>query len=71
MLIFGANDFGAALLPAGQLLGYHVTLCDARPAFAGKAASPAQTRWSPTGRTATSKLKQRPAASTPGPWSAS
>ncbi|MGP0223179.1 MULTISPECIES: XdhC family protein [unclassified Paenarthrobacter] len=34
MLIFGANDFGAALLPAGQLLGYDVTLCDARPAFA-------------------------------------
>ena len=34
MLVFGANDFGAALLPAGQLLGYEVTLCDARPAFA-------------------------------------
>jgi xanthine dehydrogenase accessory factor len=34
MLVFGANDFGAALLPAGKLLGYHVTLCDARPAFA-------------------------------------
>ncbi|HEV7169250.1 MAG TPA: XdhC family protein [Micrococcaceae bacterium] len=33
MLIFGANDFGAALLPAAQLLGYHVTLCDARPVF--------------------------------------
>ncbi|WP_024818019.1 XdhC family protein [Arthrobacter sp. 31Y] len=33
MLIFGANDFSAALLPAGQLLGYNVTLCDARPAF--------------------------------------
>ncbi|MGO4435928.1 XdhC family protein, partial [Paenarthrobacter sp. RAF9] len=25
MLVFGANDFGAALLPAGQLLGYDVT----------------------------------------------
>ncbi|MDV8150006.1 XdhC family protein [Arthrobacter sp. B10-11] len=37
LLIFGANDFGAALLPAAQLLGYHVTLCDARPAFAGQA----------------------------------
>ncbi len=33
-LIFGANDFSAALLPAAQLLGYRVTLCDARPAFA-------------------------------------
>lgn len=36
MLVFGANDFGAALLPAARLLGYHVTLCDARPAFAGQ-----------------------------------
>lgn len=34
MLIFGANDFSAALLPAAQLLGYHVTLCDARAVFA-------------------------------------
>ncbi|GHD12429.1 XdhC family protein [Zhihengliuella salsuginis] len=37
LLVFGANDFGAALLPAGKLLGYHVTLCDAREAFAGQA----------------------------------
>lgn len=36
LLIFGANDFSAALLPAAQLLGYHVALCDARPAFAGQ-----------------------------------
>jgi xanthine dehydrogenase accessory factor len=36
LLIFGANDFSAALLPAAQLLGYHVTLCDARPAFASQ-----------------------------------
>ncbi|MDQ0102679.1 xanthine dehydrogenase accessory factor [Paenarthrobacter nicotinovorans] len=36
MIVFGANDFGAALLPAGQLLGYNVTLCDARPAFASQ-----------------------------------
>lgn len=35
-LIFGANDFGAALMPAARLLGYHVTLCDARPAFTGQ-----------------------------------
>ena len=34
LLIFGANDFGAALVPAAKLLGFHVTLCDARPAFA-------------------------------------
>ena len=36
LLIFGANDFGAALLPAAQLLGYGVTLCDGRPAFAAQ-----------------------------------
>ncbi|WP_284984178.1 XdhC/CoxI family protein [Arthrobacter sp. efr-133-TYG-118] len=36
MLIFGANDFGAALLPAGKLLGYEVTLCDARPVFSSQ-----------------------------------
>ncbi|MDQ0031819.1 XdhC family protein [Arthrobacter bambusae] len=36
MLIFGANDFGAALLSAGKLLGYEVTLCDARPAFSNQ-----------------------------------
>ena len=34
MLIFGANDFSAALLPAARLLDYHVTVCDAREAFA-------------------------------------
>ncbi|NKX54270.1 XdhC family protein [Arthrobacter mobilis] len=34
MLVFGANDFSEALLPAAKLLGYRVTLCDARPAFA-------------------------------------
>lgn len=37
MLVFGANDFGAALIPAGRLLGYHVTLVDARPAFTAQA----------------------------------
>ncbi|WP_427135808.1 XdhC family protein [Pseudarthrobacter sp. S9] len=36
MLVFGANDFGAALLPAAKLLDYRVTLCDARPAFAAQ-----------------------------------
>ncbi|TLM82767.1 XdhC family protein [Pseudarthrobacter sp. NamE2] len=36
MLVFGANDFGAALVPAARLLGYHVTLVDARPAFANQ-----------------------------------
>lgn len=36
MLVFGANDFGAALVPAAKLLGYHVTLVDARPAFSNQ-----------------------------------
>jgi xanthine dehydrogenase accessory factor len=49
LLIFGANDFGAALLPAAQLLGYRVTVCDARPAFAGQdrfaAADEVATAW--------------------------
>ncbi|MFJ9026488.1 XdhC family protein [Streptomyces sp. NPDC102259] len=34
MLIFGAVDFAAALSRIGHLLGYRVTVCDARPVFA-------------------------------------
>jgi len=34
MIIFGAVDFSAALADASHLLGYHVTVCDARPLFA-------------------------------------
>ena len=34
MIIFGAVDFSAALAAASSLLGYHVTVCDARPLFA-------------------------------------
>ncbi|MET8982626.1 XdhC/CoxI family protein [Streptomyces sp. NPDC004539] len=34
MLIFGAVEFADALSQAGRFLGYHVTLCDARPVFA-------------------------------------
>ncbi|MDQ4047207.1 MAG: XdhC family protein, partial [Actinomycetota bacterium] len=37
MLVIGANDFGAALVPAAKLLGYRVTLVDARAAFAAQA----------------------------------
>ncbi|WP_020500532.1 XdhC family protein [Sciscionella marina] len=33
MLIFGAVDFTTALLRVGKHLGYHVTVCDARPVF--------------------------------------
>jgi xanthine dehydrogenase accessory factor len=34
MLVFGAIDFAAAVARAGKFLGYHVTVCDARPVFA-------------------------------------
>lgn len=40
MLIFGAVDFAAALSRAGKFLGYRVTVCDARPAFATAARFP-------------------------------
>lgn len=34
MFIFGAIDFSAALVRVGKLLGFRVTVCDARPVFA-------------------------------------
>ena len=34
MLVFGAIDFAAAVARMGVFLGYHVTVCDARPVFA-------------------------------------
>ena len=34
MLVFGAIDFAAAVARIGVFLGYHVTVCDARPVFA-------------------------------------
>jgi xanthine dehydrogenase accessory factor len=36
MLVFGAIDFAAAVAKVGAFLGYHVTVCDARPVFATK-----------------------------------
>jgi xanthine dehydrogenase accessory factor len=41
MLIFGAVDFTGALARAGKLLGYRVTVCDAREIFATAARFPA------------------------------
>jgi len=40
MLVFGAIDFAAAVARAGKFLGYHVTVCDARPIFATRARFP-------------------------------
>ena len=34
MLVFGAIDFAGAMARMGKFLGYHVTVCDARPVFA-------------------------------------
>ncbi|MFJ2211039.1 XdhC family protein [Streptomyces sp. NPDC101062] len=41
MIVFGAVDFAAALVSTGKFLGYHVTVCDARPVFATRARFPA------------------------------
>ncbi|WP_030804363.1 XdhC family protein [Streptomyces sp. NRRL S-337] len=40
MIVFGAVDFAAALVRTGKFLGYHVTVCDARPVFATRARFP-------------------------------
>ncbi|MFI6172898.1 XdhC family protein [Nocardia sp. NPDC051052] len=40
MIVFGAIDFAAAVTRIGRFLGYHVTVCDARPVFATKARFP-------------------------------
>lgn len=34
MYVFGASDLTHAMVRAAKFLGYHVTVCDARPAFA-------------------------------------
>lgn len=41
MIIFGAIDFAAAVARAGALVGFHVTVCDARPVFTTAARFPA------------------------------
>jgi xanthine dehydrogenase accessory factor len=40
MVIFGAVDFTAALAKIAKVLGYRVTVCDARPVFATRARFP-------------------------------
>jgi xanthine dehydrogenase accessory factor len=40
MIIFGAIDFTAALVRVAKVLGYRVTVCDARPVFATRARFP-------------------------------
>ncbi|GIM96687.1 XdhC family protein [Paractinoplanes toevensis] len=41
MIVFGATDHAAATARIGSFLGYHVTVCDARPIFATAARFPA------------------------------
>jgi xanthine dehydrogenase accessory factor len=40
MIVFGAIDFASALVRIGTFLGYHVTVCDARPVFATRTRFP-------------------------------
>lgn len=40
LLVFGANDFAAAMAKMGHFLGYRVTVCDARPLFATRTRFP-------------------------------
>jgi xanthine dehydrogenase accessory factor len=40
MIVFGAIDFAAAVARQGAFLGFHVTVCDARPVFATRARFP-------------------------------
>ncbi|MGQ4618831.1 XdhC family protein [Nocardia sp. R7R-8] len=40
MIVFGAIDFASSLVQIGKMLGYFVTLCDARPRFATRARFP-------------------------------
>ena len=40
LVLFGAVDFSRALVEVGRVLGYAVTVCDARPAFATDARFP-------------------------------
>jgi xanthine dehydrogenase accessory factor len=40
MIVFGAIDFASAVADIGKFLGYHVTVCDARPVFATPARFP-------------------------------
>lgn len=40
MIVFGAIDFATAVARQGSFLGFHVTVCDARPVFATRARFP-------------------------------
>ena len=72
LLVFGAIDFAAAVARVGRFLGYHVTVCDARPVFATEQPLPTTpTKSSSTGHIATCLPRPTPGGSTPGPPSRS
>ena len=54
-MIFGAVDFTAALVKVAKLLGYRVTVCDARPVFATPQRFPMADSVSSTGPIACSR----------------
>ncbi|MFB2581519.1 XdhC family protein [Herbiconiux sp. P15] len=61
MIVFGAVDFSVALSNAAALLGYRVTVCDARPVFATPDRFPhaeVVTRW-PTDYLAATEVDER------------
>jgi xanthine dehydrogenase accessory factor len=61
LIVFGAVDFSAALSRAALLLGYRVTVCDARPVFASPERFPGAevvTRW-PTDYLAGTEVDER------------
>ena len=60
MLIFGAVDFTAALVRVAKVLGYRVTVCDAREVFA-------TTRAVPAGRRGRRRLARTASSSRVGP----
>ena len=55
MYVFGAIDHAAALARVGKLLGYRVTVCDARAAFVTPERFPRRTSSSSSGPTASSQ----------------
>ena len=59
MVIFGAVDFTRALVRVANVLGFRVTVCDARPVFATRRDFPMPTRWWWIGRIGTSPAPVR------------
>ena len=70
MLVFGAIDFAAAVARVGSFLGYHVTVCDARPVFATTSRFPDADEVVVDWPHRYLEPRSRPAGSTGARWSA-